>query len=556
MRKKALPLLLILSLSLSVLFPVLAAGEGRGATFSDVSASHWAFSSIEELVERKAINGYPDGKFYPDKTVSREEFAKIMVVAAGLTAAPAANSSYADVPLTYWASPYIETARPYMTAYQNQGQLYFHPSTGALREDIAVAVVKLKGYDTRMADISMLSTMFQDLSSISEAARPYVALAVEHGIITGYTDGTFRGQGTITRAEAAAMLWRAFQEGSGTKVIPDDILPSAAATPTPAPTPTRAPERPAEVTAGLIVEVAQPRVQIISADGTKNIYSVEGLWDNWIPGDLVLFEELADGSMRILERGVSVTAGYDKTTETFNGLVVGKDCPLFAEVTAASTGDWGSKYKAYSLRDMRSIPAQRGLFLLNEKGQVAAVYMDLEQDPTTLSDVATYGIVTAHNGTKKVNDEMYFVYQVGVNEELYDVYVSRDGLKKGDLVSFRETFDSCYSLDDITVYTPQNTLVACAREYNESAQLLTLYTDVEKDDERGMFVGREPKSYTVSKDCAITYVDRGNQKSGDEIGLNPYDTTTGYKNIAVILDENDMVTVIFVETSGECDILP
>ena len=85
--------------------------------FSDVPTNHWAFQYVGDLVERRAINGYPDGKFYPDKTVTREEFAKIMVVAAGLKAQPAQASSYLDVPLDYWASPFIETAKPYMTAY-------------------------------------------------------------------------------------------------------------------------------------------------------------------------------------------------------------------------------------------------------------------------------------------------------------------------------------------------------------------------------------------------------------------------------------------------------
>lgn len=207
-------------------------------TFSDVPTEHWAFKYVEDLVERKAINGYPDGNFYPDKTVTREEFAKIMVIAAGLTATPAQVSSYIDVPLEYWASPFIETARPYMTAYQAQGGFAFYPTTGALREDIAVAVVKLKGYDTRLADLSMIQTMFTDVDAISEAAKPYVALAVENGIISGYVDHTFRGQNTITRSEAAAILWRAFQYGNDRKVIADDTIP---ATPSPSAVSTDAP---------------------------------------------------------------------------------------------------------------------------------------------------------------------------------------------------------------------------------------------------------------------------------------------------------------------------
>lgn len=246
MKRKILAMLLTLALSLS-LCTAYAVNYGDELnpdektytqTFTDVPTKHWAFQYIAELVERGAINGYPDGKFYPDNIVTRQEFAKIMVAAAGLTATPAKQSSYTDVPLTHWASPFVETSKPYMTAYKTAAGLSFRPSEGALREDIAVAVVKLKGYDTRLADLSLLTTMFTDVSAISESAKPYVALAVENGLISGYGDSTFRAQNTIARSEAAAILWRAFQYGNDEKVTPDETP----ATPTPTPKPTATPK--------------------------------------------------------------------------------------------------------------------------------------------------------------------------------------------------------------------------------------------------------------------------------------------------------------------------
>lgn len=230
MKKKLSAITLALILCVTTLSPAASATNyGSGIdpntpaytqTFSDVQTDHWAFQYIAEMVNRGAVAGYPDGTYRPNKTVTRAEFAKIMLGAAGLTATPAAATSYADVPTTNWASPFVETAKPYMTAFRVGTSLYFKPSTGALREDIAVAVVKLKGYDTRTADVSLLDGMFSDVSGISSAAQPYVALAVENNLISGYPDGTFRGQGTITRAEAAAVLWRAFQQGNDDKVIP------------------------------------------------------------------------------------------------------------------------------------------------------------------------------------------------------------------------------------------------------------------------------------------------------------------------------------------------
>ena len=53
--------------------------------FWDLPKSHWAFEYVADLADRGVINGYEDGSFKPEKTVSRAEWAKIMVDAAGLT---------------------------------------------------------------------------------------------------------------------------------------------------------------------------------------------------------------------------------------------------------------------------------------------------------------------------------------------------------------------------------------------------------------------------------------------------------------------------------------
>ena len=96
--------------------------------------------------------------------------------------------------------------------------------------------MKLKGYDTLGADESILTTMFTDANSISSEARKYVAVALERGLVSGYEDNTFRGQDSISRAEATAMLWRAYQYGNDNKTF-DNITPVQEVTPVPAITP-------------------------------------------------------------------------------------------------------------------------------------------------------------------------------------------------------------------------------------------------------------------------------------------------------------------------------
>ena len=197
--------------------------------FWDVPKDHWAFGYISELVDKGVLNGYEDGSFRPDDTVTRAEWAKIMVLAAGLPVNDDAVNFY-DM-YDHWANSYVNTAKEYLAAYTDGT---FKPDQAAVREDVTVSMVKLKGYDVSKVDYSYLSR-FSDMNSISNSLKAYVAVAVEKELIDGFEDGTFRGQDALTRAEAATLLWRAFQYGNNNKVVDSS-------TSTPAPTPTQKPE--------------------------------------------------------------------------------------------------------------------------------------------------------------------------------------------------------------------------------------------------------------------------------------------------------------------------
>lgn len=208
---KLISMAIALSLSLSAMsMTAIAAAVQR---FWDVPADHWAFEYIADLAERKVINGYDDGSFKPSKTVSRAEWAKMMVDAAGVQTSD--NAVYfTDLSAQHWANKYVNAAKQYMTGYKDGT---FRPNQAATREDVAVALVLLKGYDTSDVDYSNLT--FIDNDTISNYAKAYVAVAVQHNLIAGFTDGSFRGQDTLSRAQAAALLYRGFQHGSADKVI-------------------------------------------------------------------------------------------------------------------------------------------------------------------------------------------------------------------------------------------------------------------------------------------------------------------------------------------------
>ena len=217
--KKLISVLLTITMLFGISTAVLAADipqQDYPQRFWDVPKDHWAFNYIAELVNKGVLAGYEDGSFKPDSTVTRAEWAKIMVLAAGLPVND--NNVYFTDMGNHWANAYVNTAKDYLAAYTDGT---FKPDQAAVREDVTVSMVKLKGYDVSNVDYSYLS-QFTDVNSISNSLKAYVAVAVEKDLISGFDDGTFRGQNTLTRAEAATLLWRAFQYGNDNKVV--DIL--------------------------------------------------------------------------------------------------------------------------------------------------------------------------------------------------------------------------------------------------------------------------------------------------------------------------------------------
>lgn len=220
--KKLTSIIVTLAMLFSIAAAAFAAEKEYPQRFWDVPKDHWAFTYIAELVNRGVLAGYEDGSFQPDNTVTRSEWAKIMVLAAGLQ--PDDNEVYFADMSNHWANIYVNSAKDYLAAYADGS---FKPDQAAVREDVTVSMVKLKGYDISRADYSQLNP-FTDTASISNSLKQYVAVAIEKGLITGFEDNTFRGQDTLTRAEAATLLWRAFQYGNDNKVVdsPTQPIPS------------------------------------------------------------------------------------------------------------------------------------------------------------------------------------------------------------------------------------------------------------------------------------------------------------------------------------------
>ena len=180
--------------------------------FKDVKENHWAYDAIMWMFEKGIINGVGNNNYNPNGTVTRAEFAKMMVNTLNLKKYYPDNPSFLDVDKKNWAYPYVEGAKNYLTGWKTTSGHYYKPSQAAVREDMAVALVNALGYQNETIDESNLS-QFADAGSINVKLKRHVALAVKHGLMEGSSNNgqkVFNAQGSLTRAEAAVLLHRAF----------------------------------------------------------------------------------------------------------------------------------------------------------------------------------------------------------------------------------------------------------------------------------------------------------------------------------------------------------
>ena len=212
---------LTLFLSVLMFLTVIPFAGAASPSFSDVPRNHWAYKEITEMAEKGIIKGYDNRTFRPNNEVTRAEFAKIMIAAADVDMDKrSVSQTFKDVPKSHWAFYYVEYAKPYLTGYKSGSTYTYKPDNSAVREDIAVALVRLLGYDKKYkADMNQLKK-FRDSDDISPALRSYIAIAIQTDLMKG-NNNNFRPQDPITRAEAASLLYRALinRDGDETKVV-------------------------------------------------------------------------------------------------------------------------------------------------------------------------------------------------------------------------------------------------------------------------------------------------------------------------------------------------
>ena len=164
---------------------------GSLKSYRDVSSSVWCYKYVVELSDAKVIDGYPDGYFQPDKTVTYGQALKLIMLAADYKVqTPTGKHPFSG----------------YLSRAKADGLL-----TGVNDSDLdrpisrlAVAQVTARAMHLSLSNLSSVKP-FTDTSDV------YVQALSAAGIVEGYFSNgtsTFKPTSTMTRGQISAIVWR------------------------------------------------------------------------------------------------------------------------------------------------------------------------------------------------------------------------------------------------------------------------------------------------------------------------------------------------------------
>jgi hypothetical protein len=170
---------------------------------------HWARSCIEALGDRQRVTGYPDGTFRPQGSVTRAEFAVLMLNAFPNAPIQRGKTTFRDVPATHWANKAIQDAyqRAFFTGYPGG---VFRPGEAIARVQ-AIAVLSDALNHTAPSDpSSILRDYYRDAAAIPNYAKGAIAAASLNSLVVNYPQvQQLEPNRAATRGEIAALLCRA-----------------------------------------------------------------------------------------------------------------------------------------------------------------------------------------------------------------------------------------------------------------------------------------------------------------------------------------------------------
>lgn len=180
----------------------------QSVVFSDLAGYDWAKNAIEKLYKKGILAGVGNEQFAPGELITREQMAKIICTAFKMSGTDAEYTAFNDMDSAKWYAPYVKAVS--QNGIMNGiGDNQFGIGQPVTRQDFAVIISRL--LNTSQIDDNL---SFTDFDEISDYAKQSVLQLASKNIITGFSDGSFKGKQPCTRAQAAVIIDRALEEGN------------------------------------------------------------------------------------------------------------------------------------------------------------------------------------------------------------------------------------------------------------------------------------------------------------------------------------------------------
>jgi hypothetical protein len=144
--KKIAALVIVLAMALSTV---------SFAAYTDVAADASYNEAVTVMSALGLLKGYEDGSFGPDKTITRAEFAAVVVRMLGMedaAAGAATATNFTDVPASHWAAGYVKIANQ-KGIIAGYGDGTFGPDAEVTYEQAIKMLVCALGYEPMFADV-------------------------------------------------------------------------------------------------------------------------------------------------------------------------------------------------------------------------------------------------------------------------------------------------------------------------------------------------------------------------------------------------------------------
>ena len=188
----------------------------NGKTYSPVTFVNRRAAELNRRDHYAFLVGYADGTFGPECNMTRAEvttmFARLLT--EQIEADKTYSSTFSDVTKGCWAANYI--------GYMQQFGIVTGYEDGSFRPDAPVTRAEFAAIASRFEKLTQGSASFTDVPDTHWAVR-YINFAATRGWVTGYEDGTFKPEHSITRAEVAAVTCRLLERSADQTYIRSHI---------------------------------------------------------------------------------------------------------------------------------------------------------------------------------------------------------------------------------------------------------------------------------------------------------------------------------------------